>query len=225
MKDIAATVVGALVFGDFHATRYSVGGIVLSFVGAGLFSYAKLKETGGLGGGSAPAAGAVAGKIADAAPGSAAPGGGGASPGGASPAGALDGAAAGGAGSSLPVGSALTISAASSASAAGDSDENASLLHGGDDRGGKASPKPEAGAHLAGGSRWAVGPDDEGDVEAQSLLRSSPAGGGGSVGGSAEVSRRTSLNKDQAALAAEDGLTAGRGGIVSKDALPKRFAV
>jgi len=39
------------VFGDFQPTPFSVGGIVLSFTGAALFSYAKLKESGALGGG------------------------------------------------------------------------------------------------------------------------------------------------------------------------------
>lgn len=45
-KDIFLTAAGALVFGDFNPTTTAIGGIVLSFVGAGLFSYAKLKEAG-----------------------------------------------------------------------------------------------------------------------------------------------------------------------------------
>lgn len=47
-KDIVATVVGALLFGDFVPTAFNVSGISLSFLGAALFSYAKLKEGGAL---------------------------------------------------------------------------------------------------------------------------------------------------------------------------------
>ena len=44
-KDVVATVVAALIFRDFSPTWTSVGGIVLSFIGAGWFSYAKLVES------------------------------------------------------------------------------------------------------------------------------------------------------------------------------------
>lgn len=41
---IAATIIAALIFRDFVPTRSSVTGMLLSFLGAGLFSVAKVKE-------------------------------------------------------------------------------------------------------------------------------------------------------------------------------------
>jgi drug/metabolite transporter (DMT)-like permease len=80
-KDIAATVIAAVIFRDFTPTPTNVGGILLSFCGAALFSYAKLVESGAIGGGkkAAPevvgATGAKAGALsaADGADGAAAP--------------------------------------------------------------------------------------------------------------------------------------------------------
>ena len=83
--DIFLTAIGAVVFGDFVPTPWSVGGIALSFTGAALFSYAKLKESGALaavgpaaaaggggagsgssgGAGAAPTAAAVAAEVGD----------------------------------------------------------------------------------------------------------------------------------------------------------------
>ena len=47
VKDVLATVVGALAFGDFDGSLSGVGGILLSFAGAGWFSAAKLAEAQG----------------------------------------------------------------------------------------------------------------------------------------------------------------------------------
>lgn len=44
VKDILATFVGAAAFNDFTPTMYSVSGIAVSFVGAAIFSWAKLVE-------------------------------------------------------------------------------------------------------------------------------------------------------------------------------------
>ena len=55
LKDVAATLAAAALFGDFVATRYSVGGLAVSFAGAAWFSAAKLREA---------AAAAVARKVA-----------------------------------------------------------------------------------------------------------------------------------------------------------------
>lgn len=45
VKDIASTVIGAVLFNDFVPTVLKVGGILLSFCGSGIFSYAKLTES------------------------------------------------------------------------------------------------------------------------------------------------------------------------------------
>jgi solute carrier family 35 protein len=108
IKDIATTVIGAVAFPGFVATATSVGGLIVSFAGAGAFSYASLQRmraaeaaagaatTGGGGGaaaadGGSAAAGPAAGSVSGAPPPSAASsssadasvgGGGGAAPGG-----------------------------------------------------------------------------------------------------------------------------------------------
>ena len=43
-KDIVQTVLGALLFNDFTPTVQNIAGILISFVGAGYFSYIKLRE-------------------------------------------------------------------------------------------------------------------------------------------------------------------------------------
>jgi solute carrier family 35 protein len=45
MKDIGATIVAALVFRDFTPTIYNTTGLVVSFVGAGWFSWCKLSQS------------------------------------------------------------------------------------------------------------------------------------------------------------------------------------
>jgi len=44
-KDILQTVLGALLFNDFIPTVKNVSGILVSFLGAGLFSYLKLQDS------------------------------------------------------------------------------------------------------------------------------------------------------------------------------------
>ena len=61
-KDVAATVLGWALFGGFAATPASVGGLLLSFCGAGVFAYAGLRHSRGAAAAAAhaPAAGAAA---------------------------------------------------------------------------------------------------------------------------------------------------------------------
>jgi hypothetical protein len=44
IKDLASTILGALLFKGFTATVKSVGGLALTFVGAGIYSYINLKK-------------------------------------------------------------------------------------------------------------------------------------------------------------------------------------
>ena len=44
IKDVASTVLGAILFPGFQATSKSVGGLALTFVGAGAYSYINLKK-------------------------------------------------------------------------------------------------------------------------------------------------------------------------------------
>lgn len=44
IKDLASTILGAIMFKGFVATTKSVGGLTLSFIGAGLYSYINLKK-------------------------------------------------------------------------------------------------------------------------------------------------------------------------------------
>jgi hypothetical protein len=45
VKDIGASILGAVLFGDFKATFASLSGLLISFFGAGIFSVAKVQET------------------------------------------------------------------------------------------------------------------------------------------------------------------------------------
>jgi solute carrier family 35 protein len=73
IKDLASTILGALLFKGFTATVKSVGGLALTFVGAGIYSYINLKKGQAK---ASSAAGEVADKAAAAASAGAAEGGG-----------------------------------------------------------------------------------------------------------------------------------------------------
>ena len=64
IKDLASTVLGAVLFKGFVATTKSVGGLGLTFVGAGIYSYINLKK----GQAKAASAGGGGGETAKAAP-------------------------------------------------------------------------------------------------------------------------------------------------------------